>query len=621
MVPRPTLASNRKPIPMPRLRLDLETFSSADLRATGVYRYAEDPSFLVLMASWHIDGGATHVAVGEDEVRMIPGLRDPTVRKVAHNANFDRVCLSRMLGLPTGTYLDPDEWDDTAARAGEAGYPQKLETLAHWLGGEQKDTAGSKLIRLFCVPARDGHRVLPEERPEEWAQFVEYCRQDSVTLADVDNRLPPLTPTERQVWVSDQRINDRGMAIDLEMAHAAVLVAEDNRMVQELEISHLTGVANPGSQPQMLSWLQQSGLRLVNLRAETIETLLSGDLSPLQRRVLELRQELALVASKKFTAAVQSVSEDDRLRGGFRFFGAHTGRWSGRGVQPHNLPRAALDSEAETLAAILDLKMGLGAEASTLKALVRALFTGPFTVVDYRSIEAIVLAWLTGEQWVIDAFLAGRDIYVETANRMGGLTRAQGKIAVLALGYNGGVGSLRNMGAEGGDAALQIQVNQWRRANPNTVAFWGTMGEAFRLGGSVGNHVTVERDGDDRLLRLPSGRAIAYHHCKWTWVDTQYGPRREASFADPKIPTRARTYGGRLSENVTQAIARDILAEALVRLHREGYDVVGHVHDEILIEGTGSVKDIREIVNVPPAWAKGLPIDSAGFQCARYQKG
>ena len=607
---------------MPRLRIDLETFSRTDLRAAGVYRYSEDPSFLVLMAAWSVDGGPTAVAVGEDEIKQIPGMRDPDYIKVAHNAMFDRVCLSRMLGLPTGTYLDPVEWDDTMARAGAHGYPQSLKEVAIALGGEKKDEAGTRLINVFCKPARDGHRVLPEEKPEDWEAFVGYCAQDVNTLVDVDDRLPPLTETERQIWISDQRINDHGMAIDLEMAHAAVLAAEDNRMVQELEISSLTGVSNPGSQPQMLKWLKQSGLELSNLRAETIEKLLSGDLDPLQRRVLELRQELALVASKKFTAAVDSVSDDDRLRGGFRFFGAHTGRWTGRGVQPHNLPRASLDSEADTLAAILDLKMGMGSEAATLKALVRALFTGPFTVVDYSAIEARVIAWLADEQWALKAFAAGRDIYTETANRMGGLSRAQGKVAVLALGYNGGVGSLRAMRAEGSDGALQILVNQWRTANPSIVKFWNTMGEAFRLGGPVGAHIRVERDGDTRLVWLPSGRAIRYHSCQWNWVDTQYGPRRETSFVDPKAygGTRARTYGGRLSENVTQAIARDIMAESLVRLHAAGYDLAGHVHDEILVEG-GTVEEVRKIMNVSPAWAEGMPIDCAGFQCARYRKG
>ena len=556
----------------------------------------------------------------------IPGLCDPTVRKVAHNAQFERICLSRMFGYPTGEYADPAEWHDTMAVAGELGYPQGLAELARTLGGELKDEAGTKLINIFCKPARDGHRVLPEEKPEEWAAFMEYCRQDVATLIDVHQRLGDWpTETERQIWISDQRINDHGIAVDLEMAQAAVIVAEENRMLDELEISNLTGVANPGSQPQMLRWFRRSGLKIDNLQAEAIETSLEDpELTPKMRRVLELRQELALVAGKKYTAALASVSEDGRLRGQFWFFGAHTGRWASRGVQVHNLPRAHLDSEAETSAAILDLKMGMGASPHVLKALVRGMFTGPFTVVDYAEIEARVVAWLADEGWALTAFAAGRDIYKETAERMGGLTRAQGKVAVLALGYNGGVGALRVMGAEGTDEQLQTMVNQWRWANPSIVALWKKMGSAFMDGGPVGEYLTVEREGDSRLLRLPSGRAIAYHGVKFEFVETDYGPKRQPTFCDPnRHGLRVKTYGGRLVENVTQAVARDVLAEALVRLHDSGYEIVGHIHDEILVEGVGEVEveTVSKIMNIPPGWADGLLINSSGFQCSRYRKG
>lgn len=606
------------------LFIDLETYSTTDLKKFGVYRYSEDPNFLVLMAAWSIDGGPVRVYTGE-AIATIPGLTDPAYLKIAHNANFDRICMSRALGYPTGDYLPPEQWHDTAAVAVELGFPQSLEELALALGGEQKDTAGKKLIQLFCKPARDGHRVLPAERPEEWADFVSYCAQDVVTMIGVHEKLGGFpTHIERQVWVSDQHVNDTGIAVDVEMAQAAVLIADDNRMLAELEISHLTGVRNPGSQPQMLKWLQGAGLSIDNLQAETIENLLlNDDLDPLIKKVLELRQELALVAAKKYAAAIGSVSDDGRLRGSFRFFGAHTGRWSGKGVQLHNLPRASLDSEVETAAAILDLKMGLGLPPYVLKALVRALFVGPFTVVDYAAIEARVIAWLAGEGWALDAFAKGRDIYVETAERMGGLTRRQGKIAVLALGYNGGIGSLKAMGAEGNDEDLQVLVNQWRWANPSIVEFWGMMGKAFEFGGQVGEHLSVEVQGSSRLIRLPSGRAISYHGVKFDFMKTDYGPKKQPTFIDPKTGYRVKTYGGRLSENVTQAVARDILAEAIVRLRNVGYLVVGHVHDEILVEGVGtsSVSVISKIMNESPKWANGLPIDSEGFQCARYKKG
>ncbi len=594
--------------------VDIETRSRVDLRNTTPYRYAEDSEFNILMAGWSTDGTAVHMALGEEQVRSIPGLRDPDVLKVAHNAAFERVCFSRFFGLPLGTYLPPEEWHDTQAIAGELGYPQKLEKLAPALGAEEKDAAGTRLINLFCKPNRSGEFNQPEDYPVEWLDFVAYCEQDVHTLIDVDRQLGRWnTETERQVYLADQRINDRGIRIDVELAHRARDAAEDNRMVQELELSELTGVINPGSTGQLLKWLQDSGLLIGNLQAETVAAKLAGELGPDQRRVLELRQELALIASKKFSTALESVSTDDRLRGSFRFFGAHTGRWAGRGTQLHNLPRAQLADETATDAAILDLQLGAGGDAYTLKALVRALFVGPFGVVDYAAIEARILAWLAGEDWALAAFRAGRDIYAETAERMGGLSRAQGKVAVLALGYNGGRGSLRAMGYGGkdGDETLDALVQQWRRANPAITRLWKTMEVAFRMGGPVGPRLTIERDGTDRYMRLPSGRALGYHGC-------EFG--RRTTFSDPKRGVPADTYGGRLVENATQAVARDVLAEALVRLDHKGYEVVGHVHDEIIVEDT-EVGSVRDIMTEAPSWAAGLPIDGEGFVCRRYRKG
>jgi len=609
------------------LYVDLETYSTVDLRASNVYRYSEDPSFLILMAAWSVDDGPIQVAIGEDAIRRIPHLQEEGIRRVAHNAQFERICLSRLFGYPTGQYWSPADWHDTMAVAAEKGYPQKLEYLARSLGGEEKDEAGTRLINLFCRPNRKGTRNLPGDFPEEWERFVAYCAQDVRTLADVDGMLGDFpTETERQVYLADQRVNDLGIEIDIELAAFAEEAAADNRMVQEIEISSLTGVDNPGSGPQMLVWLRAQRLDIGNMQKETIEKFLLGDLSPTVRRVLEIRQELALVAAKKYTAALGHVSSDGRLRGQFRFFGAHTGRWSGRGVQLHNLPRAQMADPTSEQVAILDLKLGLGADAPTLKALVRPMLTGPFTVVDYSSIEARVIAWLAGEEWALQAFRDRRDIYVETAERMSTptnpLTRSQGKVAVLALGYNGGVGSLQAMGADGSPEDLQMLVDQWRRTNPAIVNFWATMDNAFRLGGPVGPHITVEKDGLDRLLRLPSGRAIVYHGCEWKWDTNKWGSRqRSASFLDPsRQGARAWTYGGRLAENVTQAVARDVLAEAMVRLHGGGYDIVGHVHDEILVEANATAA-VKALMVDAPAWATGLPIDGEGFVCDRYRKG
>lgn len=623
------------------LFIDIETYSPVDLKKSNVYAYVSHPDFRILMCAyarnWEEDVQITADPARITEIAQL--TQTPETLTWAHNAAFERICFSRHLGLDVanGEFLSPDSWEDTQALAGEHGYPQRLEELARALGGEAKDTAGTRLINLFSKPNRKGERTLPTDKPQEWHDFKEYCRQDVVVLREIASTLPGWpTPMERQLWLTDQRINDRGILVDREMARSAVEAAEENQRDQMEESRALTGLANPNSGAQLLPWLQSRGAPAANLQKATVEGLLATELDPTVRRVLELRQELALVASKKYTAALDRLTADGRLRGSFHFFGAHTGRWAGRGVQLQNLPSASLTSGDETEeqadaligAAVDSLKLGLGASAHTLKALVRPMFQGPFTVVDYSAIEARVLAWLAGEEWALEAFRAGRDIYVETAERMStpqrAMTRKEGKVAVLALGYNGGINSLRAMGADGSDNDLQLLVNQWRSANECITSLWAEMDHAFRRGGPVGEHMSVETDGRDRLIRLPSGRAITYHDVRESWITNKWGNRvKQLSFADPKrYGWRADTYGGRLTENVTQAVARDVLAEALVRLDAMGYDVVGHVHDEILVEGAwpGSVEEVSEVMCTLPLWASGLPVSGAGYRTGRYRK-
>lgn len=681
-----------------RVYVDIETRSRVDLKKFGVYRYCECPDFRILMAAWCRDRVRVPVLTDLDDIldHLRTDLRAGHVM-VAHNAQFERVCFSRALGMRTGRYLDPEQWHDTAAVAAEHGYPATLEGCAKALGGEQKDNAGTRLINMFSIPNRKGQFTQPHEKPDEWMEFMAYCAQDVVTLIDVDEALGDFpTETERQVFYADQHINDRGIRIDRDMATLAQQAAEDNRMVQELRVMYLTGVANPNSQPQFLKWCQEAiSPRIQNLKAETVERLLaSPKLALVQREVLELRQELALVASKKYTSALGAVTADDRLRGTLKFFGAHTGRWSGRGTQVQNLPREAFtkevdgkevwDGDAEAIA-ILNLKTGAGASALELKKLVRPMFWGPFTVVDYAAIEARVIAWLAGEQWALDAFTGGRDIYVETANRMGGpdagMTRAHGKVAVLALGYQGGINSLKAMagdpealaqidnppGVKIGDASwydaftarnpdiptrylhnrdgsrvrtkdelvdamLRRIVDEWRQANPRIFRLWRSLQDAVADAGSepmaVGARLRASREGDTFRLHLPSGRAITYHGMRWEKYRVQDPEkkrwiRKEGwRYDDPKKPgMRIGTYGGRLTENATQAVARDLMAEALVRLHDKGYEPVAHVHDEIIVEGEHDWHDISDIMCTPPAWADGLPIDGDGFTTDRYRKG
>lgn len=586
---------------MTTLYIDLETRSSIDLRQANVYRYVGDPLFGILMAAYAVGDGPVEVLTSETDIAsLLEDFRDAVL--VAHNAPFERVCLDAI-----GAKTNIEDWEDTQMWAAEAGYPQGLDRAAQALGLARKDSAGTRLINMFCKPPFRTAR----SHPEQWAEFVEYCRQDVVVLRDLHRALPRPTPQETELYHVDQRINDRGILVDVPLARAAANAAAANQARDSYLVRKITGVSNANSNPQMLAYFK--GV-VPNLQKETVEKALAGDnLTDDQRRVLELRQELALVASKKYTAALAAVNADGRLRGQFRFFGAHTGRWSGRGVQMHNLPRESLDNDADVQLAIYDLLAGRGADALTLKALVRPMFLGEpqMVVTDYAAIEARVLAWMANEEWALEAFRAGRDLYVETAERMGqGMTRKEGKIAVLALGYNGAIGSLRALGAEGTDDELLPIVRQWRAANKNIVRYWRRLEDAFIDGGRV-RQVKVERDGPDRHIVLPSGRSLRYHSVKMN------GGR--LSFASPS-GGRIGTYGGSLTENVTQAIARDLLGHALVRMDKAGLAVIGHVHDEVLVAG-GDIDSVTRHMTALPSWATGLPLDAEGFVTERYRKG
>lgn len=601
------------------LLVDIETFSSTDLKKCGVYAYAEDPTFEVLMAGWSVDGEEPNIALGEKEISAIPGLFDRNVIKVAQNAEFERVCLANLGPTP------PDQWIDTMALAAEHGFPQSLEMLAKRLKVTPKDSAGSALIRLFCMPNKKRGRVFGWMEPEKWQQFIKYCLQDVGTLVEIAEKMGLDFPTtaEHQLFQVDQIINARGVKIDVELAQRAFEAGNENASNAMSRLREVTGLANPNSVQQLLPWLRSAGTPLPNLRAETVSAAIDDpDTTAEAREVLELRQGTALIAAQKYGVALRQMNTDGRLRGQFRFFGAHTGRWAGRGVQLHNLPRATV-SDPET--AILDLKLGLGATAHTLKALVRSMITGPLTVCDYSAIEARVLAWLAGEEWVLEAFRGGRDIYVETAGRMSTpgneLTRFQGKVAVLALGYCGALNSLQAMGAKGTEDELYGLVRQWRGANPNIVKFW----KRCEVGWDEGVRalrVNFQKSGATTRLVLPSGRAIVY---RWVRNELVPDPKKQGqlkmsrSFSNPQ-GYRDETYGGRLTENITQAVARDVLADALIRLEEEGIPVVGHVHDEILAETT-DLAAVQEIMCQPPVWAPTLPLNAEGFVTDRYRKG
>lgn len=627
-------------------RLDYETYSDVNLKRLGVYAYAASPKFRPLILSFAEDDGPILTVFTAEQIRKLDWLIDPSVEKVAQNAQFERVVTSRIFGLPVGEFLTPECWTDTAAIAASKGYPRHLASLGKRFG-EDKDEAGTRLINLFCVPRREFNyerAFLPHERPQDWIDFIKYCEQDVNTLRVVHKGLGDFgTERERQVYLMDQRLNDRGIKIDRAFATAAadaVTVANGEDTKKFLEI---TGGIKPLS-PKLKGWLKENDCEVPNLQAETVEEVLQRrDLKPIVRQALELRAGPTLAAVKKFEVALASAATDDRVRGQFLYHGAHTGRWSGKGIQLHNLPRFQFekvvdgkkvwDGDAER-AAILDVLLGKPVTTETLKRLVRAMLVGPFCVFDYSSIEARVIAWLAEEEWVLQAAREGRDLYVETAAMMTSraprihkttghldpFSRSEGKVAVLGLGFNGGPDALRGMGAEGTDEELQPLVDAYRQSNPRIVQWWKVLQQAFMYGGAAGPYIRVEVRGTSRWIILPSGRRLGYHGVKIEQRTTPWGGvRATPSFIDPQKGYRKTTYGGRLAENVTQGVARDCLAEALVALDKVGLRPVGHIHDELLAETT-EVDMVQEIMNRVPAWAPGLPINSEGGVVARYRK-
>jgi DNA polymerase len=622
--------------------IDFETYSCTDLKKSGAYRYVEDPTFEVLMMAISLEGGPVKCYVGEQEILEVlrPLIAREGVRFVAHNANFERIVISTLLGMPVGTYMHPKRFVCTAVLASEYGLPRSLEKLAETLGGARKDSAGTRLINLFSKPYRR-KRILPDDRPEEWLEFIAYCVQDVETLVSTFRRLPNKWPTslERPLWEANELVSDRGIVIDLELAQAAVEAG--NALKKQLmdESKQITGLANPNSTQQLHGWLAERESPLPNLQAETVAAALEfGELPDDVRRVLEIRQETSLSSLSKFDAAVRGTNSDGRLRGHIRFFAAHTGRFGGSGVQTQNLPREILAAVKAYFAACKEVgvepqqedidrivqneidRLIDGVDEITsefLKGLIRPMFVGPFTGVDFSAIEARVIAWLAHEMWVLEAFAEGRDIYVETAKRFGeGFTRQQGKVAVLALGFGGGVGALLRMGAEGSNEELELIKRLWRTTNPAIVRFWRACELGFKQGGKAGR-VTFRKVGKDMHAILPSGRALIYRDVR-VFHDPENGER--LTYMDPK-GFRTDTWGGSIAENVTQAVARDILGESLVRMTERGYPIVLHVHDEIVLDGLFDVDDVASQMCEMEPWMAGLPLTAEGSVMKRYQKG
>ncbi|WP_418489726.1 DNA polymerase [Frisingicoccus sp.] len=645
------------------LSVDIETFSSVDLGKSGVYRYAESEDFEILLFGYSVNGSPVRVvdlACGEnlpEEIRK--AISDPTVMKWAFNAQFERICLSRFLGMPTGEYLDPVSWHCTMIWSATLGLPMSLAGVGTVLGLEkQKLTEGKDLIRYFCVPCKatkvNGGRTrnLPEHDWTKWERFKSYNLRDVETEMEIQKKLSrfPVPENEWRNYCLDQKINDRGVALDMELAHRAVQCDNQYREFYLRQAREITGLENPNSVLQLRDWLWERGVELDSLSKNAVQDLLpdtDGDV----RKVLSLRQELAKSSVKKYTAMENLVCRDSRGRGLIQFYGAsRTGRYAGKLLQVQNLPQNHLP-DLETARALVQsgnfdaLEMLYDSVPNVLSELIRTAIVPKkgcrFIVSDFSAIEARVLSWFAGEQWRLDTFTQGGDIYCASASQMFGVPvekhgingelRQKGKQAELACGYGGSVGAMKSMGAVRmgvKEEELQPLVDAWRQANPRIVQFWWEVDRAAKT--CVKQHVPTqagrlrfEYQSGILFIQLPSGRRLAY--AKPRMGENRFGGEAITyeGVGTGRKWERLETYGAKCVENIVQGTARDLLALALLRLEQAGYPVVMHCHDEAICEvpiGQGSVKEVNRIMAVSPEWAEGLPLKADGFETEFYKK-
>ena len=638
------------------LSLDLETYSDVDLSKCGVYKYAESPAFEILLFGVSVNGGdiAVYDLVRGDEVpkEIIAALSDETVTKWAYNAAFERVCLSNYLE----EWLEPEGWRCTMVWSAYLGLPLSLESVGAALGLEkQKLTEGKDLIRYFCVPCKptkaNGGRTrnLPEHDREKWERFKTYNFRDVETEMQIQQRLSKF-PVPDFVWEEyrlDQEINDRGIGVDMEMVRRAI--AMDGRSKAELSaaMKKLTELENPNSVQQMKQWLLENGMETDSLDKKAVAELLKDAPEPL-KTVLTLRQQLARSSVKKYTAMENAVCADSRAHGMFRFYGANrTGRYSGRIIQLQNLPQNHIPdlTQARALVQCGDydaLKLLYEDVPDTLSQLIRTAFVPQdgrkFIVADFSAIEARVIAWLAGEKWRLKVFEDGGDIYCASASQMfrvpvekhgvNGHLRQKGKIAELVLGYGGSVGALKSMGAlEMGLAEEELQplVDMWRSSNPHIIELWWDVDRAVKE--CIKKRIFTETHGirfvyqsGMMFITLPSGRRLAY--VRPGIGENRFGGESVTymGVGGTKKWERLETFGGKLVENIVQAVSRDILCYAMRTL--SCCSIVAHVHDEIIIEADRrmSLAAVCEQMGRTPPWAKGLLLRADGYECDFYQK-
>lgn len=641
------------------LSADIECFSDVDLIKCGVYAYADSPAFEILLFAYSFDGGETQIidlAQGEklpEEVEE--AIFDVSVTKMAYNANFERTCLSKYFGR----YIPPESWHCSAVQAAMLALPRSLEDVGRVLGlDEQKMKEGKELIRYFCVPcnptkANGGRtRNLPCHAPEKWELFKTYCKRDVDVEKSIRRKLHnfPIPKSEMELYRLDQRINDRGVLVDMGLVEQAIACERLHKEVVTKRAYELTGLENPNSVAQLKGWLGDKGMEAESLSKKAVADMIAETDGEVEE-LLKLRLLMAKTSVKKYEAMERSVCSDGRVHGLLQFYGANrTGRFAGRLVQIQNLPQNHIpDLElARNLVKqgrFEDIELFYDSTPNVLSELIRTAFIPKpgcrFVVADFSAIEARVLAWLSGEQWRLDVFTSHGKIYEASASAMFHVPveeitktsplRQKGKISELALGYGGSTGALISMGALDMGLAedeLSPLVAAWRKANPHITQFWWDVDAAAvkavteKQKTKVGKIIFEYKSGI-LFITLPSGRKLSYVKPRMAVNKFGRDGLTYEGISENKKWSRIETYGPKLVENIVQGTARDLLAEAMLRVEEKGYPIVMHCHDEIIAEvpeGSGSVEEMCELMAVQPKWAVGLPLRADGYECNFYQK-
>ena len=637
---------------MRTLAIDIETYSDVDIKKAGVYAYAESTAFTILLFGYKYDDEDVKLidlTVDSLPLSIILDLYSSAVIKTAYNANFERVCLSSFLGAK----LPIHQWRCTAVQASMLGLPNHLKDVARVLNLDaQKDAKGTRLINYFSI-SHDGKKRMPSDDPIKWEEFKSYCIQDVKVESEIRHKLSkyPIPDSEQELYIIDQLINDRGILIDREFVSNAIRIDKTQSDICKDMFNELTDGVNPKSSSQVKQYLIDNGLDVSSVDKTAIGNIIKNTDNENIKKILELKLRLGKTSIKKYEAMKRSMCSDGRIRGLLQFYGANrTGRWAGRLVQVHNLPQNHLDNLEEVRSLVRNgdyelLNMLYDDIPDVLSQLIRTAFIPSegkkFIVCDFSAIEARVIAYLANEKWRIDVFNTHGKIYEASASQMFKVPiesitktsslRQKGKIAELALGYGGSVGALKQMGAINmglEEDELQGLVDSWRSANPNITRFWKTVEKAAinavkGIPSTIDKGISFKREDGILFITLPSNRKLAY--VKPKIVLNRFGSESivyEGVNGTTKVWEEIETYGGKLVENIVQAVARDCLVESIKRLHNKGYKIIFHVHDEIILEVSEdvTVEEIESIMSEPIDWAEGLNLTAAGFEARFYKK-